>query len=162
MHFLGYPFGIKGHKLYDFHTNTVLISGNVIFHEQVFPYHSTQTTSLNPSYLSPTQSLILLLTIPYLFFISHTQLFFFYFPYLLSQLPLQNPHNPHFKKFLYFLGNRQKSRSAPVIFQNTTANKLIYLPSPPVVPYPVIPIILMIFVIFSLILNCFTNIRLSQ
>lgn len=63
-YFIVYPFGIKGYKLYVFHTNTVLISRNVIFHEQVFHCHSNQTTSLNPSYPSPTQSPILPLTIP--------------------------------------------------------------------------------------------------
>jgi len=35
--FLGYPAGYKGHKLMDLKSNTVFISRNVIFHEEVFP-----------------------------------------------------------------------------------------------------------------------------
>ena len=36
--FLGYPYNIKGYKLYDLHLNTVFVSRNVIFHEAVFPF----------------------------------------------------------------------------------------------------------------------------
>ncbi len=42
--FLGYPPGVKGYKLLDLTTHQYLISRDVIFHEQVFPFHS-----LNPS-----------------------------------------------------------------------------------------------------------------
>jgi hypothetical protein len=36
--FIGYPYAIKGYKLYDLHTKSVFISRNVIFHEHIFPF----------------------------------------------------------------------------------------------------------------------------
>jgi hypothetical protein len=36
--FIGYPYAIKGYKLYNLHTKSVFISRNVIFHEHVFPF----------------------------------------------------------------------------------------------------------------------------
>jgi len=36
--FLGYPFGIKGYKLYDLHLHTVFVSRDVVFHEHIFPF----------------------------------------------------------------------------------------------------------------------------
>jgi hypothetical protein len=36
--FIGYPYAIKGYKLYDLHTKFVFISRNVIFHEHIFPF----------------------------------------------------------------------------------------------------------------------------
>ena len=44
--FLGYPAGVKGYKLLDLTTHQYLIFRDVIFHEQVFPFHS-----LNPSFI---------------------------------------------------------------------------------------------------------------
>lgn len=44
--FLGYPFGTKGYKLLDLTTNTIFISWDVIFHESIFPFH--QSTSSSP------------------------------------------------------------------------------------------------------------------
>lgn len=38
--FLGYPVGIKGYKVYDLDAHKILISRNVIFHENVFPFKS--------------------------------------------------------------------------------------------------------------------------
>jgi hypothetical protein len=37
--FIGYPYKIKGYKLFDLSTKTIFISRDVIFHESVFPYH---------------------------------------------------------------------------------------------------------------------------
>jgi hypothetical protein len=37
--FIGYPYNIKGYKLFDLSTKTIFISRDVIFHESVFPYH---------------------------------------------------------------------------------------------------------------------------
>jgi len=36
--FLGYPFGVKGYKLVDLETHEILLSRDVIFHEQIFPF----------------------------------------------------------------------------------------------------------------------------
>ena len=36
--FIGYPFNIKGYKLFDLESHTVFVSRDVIFHESVFPY----------------------------------------------------------------------------------------------------------------------------
>ena len=38
--FIGYPYGIKGHKFYNFHTHSTFIYRNAIFHETIFPYAS--------------------------------------------------------------------------------------------------------------------------
>ena len=35
--FIGYPFNVKGHKVFDLHTHTVFISRDVVFHESIFP-----------------------------------------------------------------------------------------------------------------------------
>jgi hypothetical protein len=37
--FIGYPYNIKGYKLFDLSTHTVFVSRDVIFHETIFPYH---------------------------------------------------------------------------------------------------------------------------
>ncbi|KAJ0587500.1 putative RNA-directed DNA polymerase [Helianthus annuus] len=47
--FLGYPFGKKGYKLYNLHTNSVFISRDVVFFEHLFP----SITSSNPSSIFP-------------------------------------------------------------------------------------------------------------
>jgi hypothetical protein len=36
--FLGYPYNIKGYKLYDLHINIVFVSRDVIFHEAIFSF----------------------------------------------------------------------------------------------------------------------------
>ena len=38
--FLGYPNGMKAYRLYDIHIKQVFVSKDVIFHENVFPFHS--------------------------------------------------------------------------------------------------------------------------
>lgn len=38
--FLGYPPGTKGYKLYDIQTSEVFVSRDVVFHEEIFPFHS--------------------------------------------------------------------------------------------------------------------------
>lgn len=38
--FLGYPYGIKGYKLYDISLKYSFVSRDVIFHENIFPYSS--------------------------------------------------------------------------------------------------------------------------
>ena len=49
--FLGYPFNIKGYKLFDLQSHSIFISRDVIFHEKVFPFASH--TSLPSSDLIP-------------------------------------------------------------------------------------------------------------
>jgi hypothetical protein len=39
--FIGYPFGIKGFKVFDIQTNSIIVSRDVIFHESVFPYKTS-------------------------------------------------------------------------------------------------------------------------
>jgi hypothetical protein len=50
--FLGYPYNIKGYKLYDLNLNTVFVSRDVIFHEAIFPFalknHVSSTDSVLP------------------------------------------------------------------------------------------------------------------
>ena len=53
--FLGYPFNIKGYKLFDLQSHSNFISRDVIFHEKVFPFASH--TSLPSSALIPLPSI---------------------------------------------------------------------------------------------------------
>ena len=53
--FLGYPFNIKGYKLFDLHSHSIFISRDVTFHEKVFPFASH--TSLPSSGLIPLPSI---------------------------------------------------------------------------------------------------------
>lgn len=46
--FLGYPFGIKGYKLFDLSTNTIFVSRDVVFHEHIFPFASDKYDYSNP------------------------------------------------------------------------------------------------------------------
>lgn len=49
--FLGYPFSIKGYKLFDLESHSFFISSDVVFHERVFPFTSiehTNSTALIP------------------------------------------------------------------------------------------------------------------
>jgi hypothetical protein len=39
--FIGYPFGIKGYKVFDIQTNSIIVSRDVIFHESIFPYKTS-------------------------------------------------------------------------------------------------------------------------
>jgi hypothetical protein len=39
--FIGYPFGIKGYKVFDLHSKSILVSRDVIFHEDIFLYKTT-------------------------------------------------------------------------------------------------------------------------
>ncbi|KAL4346654.1 hypothetical protein GQ457_17G001420 [Hibiscus cannabinus] len=38
--FLGYAPGVKGYKVYVLQSHTIMISRNVIFHEEIFPFHT--------------------------------------------------------------------------------------------------------------------------
>ena len=46
--FIGYPFGIKGYKLFDLNTEKIFISKDVVFNEDIFPFH-TSTSITSPS-----------------------------------------------------------------------------------------------------------------
>ena len=46
--FLGYPFGIKGYKVLDLSTNTVFISRDVVFHENIFPCINSKASISDP------------------------------------------------------------------------------------------------------------------
>ena len=46
--FLGFPFGVKGYKVLDLTTKDVFISRDVVFHENVFPFRTSNATSANP------------------------------------------------------------------------------------------------------------------
>ncbi|KAI9178269.1 hypothetical protein LWI28_024501 [Acer negundo] len=41
--FIGYPLGIKGYRLFDVRTKQVFVSRDVIFHEEIFPFHTIAT-----------------------------------------------------------------------------------------------------------------------
>ena len=49
--FIGYPYGMKGYKLYDLTLHQVFISRNVIFHENIFPYALQHAPSATDSVL---------------------------------------------------------------------------------------------------------------
>ncbi|XP_068655247.1 uncharacterized protein [Aristolochia californica] len=59
--FLGYPAGVKGYKFYDVETHQVFLSRDVVFHEEVFPFHtitsSAQLTNPFPDFVLPHSSL---------------------------------------------------------------------------------------------------------
>lgn len=46
--FLGYPFGVKGYKLLNLSNNTVFISKDIIFHEDIFPFIFANCDFSNP------------------------------------------------------------------------------------------------------------------
>ena len=46
--FLGYPYGQKAYKLLDLKTNKVFTSRDVIFHENIFPFHHIKIQSSAP------------------------------------------------------------------------------------------------------------------
>ena len=46
--FLGYPFGVKGYKVYDISTKSVFISRDIIFHEDIFPFAGENATVVDP------------------------------------------------------------------------------------------------------------------
>jgi hypothetical protein len=46
--FIGYPFGVKGYKLFDMSTKQFFVSRDVVFHEHIFPFYS-KTSVINPS-----------------------------------------------------------------------------------------------------------------
>lgn len=52
--FIGYPYGQKAYKLYDLETHSTLVSRDVIFFEQSFPYHNEQSIQqvYNPDFVS--------------------------------------------------------------------------------------------------------------
>jgi hypothetical protein len=47
--FLGYPFGKKGWKLFDLEKEELFISRDVIFHENIFPFHSSLSEAHDPT-----------------------------------------------------------------------------------------------------------------
>ena len=53
--FLGYPFNIKGYKLFDLQSHSIFISRDIIFHEKIFPFASH--TSFPSSTLIPLPSI---------------------------------------------------------------------------------------------------------
>ena len=46
--FIGYPFGVKGYKLFDMSTKQFFVSRDVVFQEHIFPFYS-KISLLNPS-----------------------------------------------------------------------------------------------------------------
>ena len=46
--FIGYPFGVKGYKLFDMSTKQFFVFRDVVFQEYIFPFYS-KTSFLNPS-----------------------------------------------------------------------------------------------------------------
>lgn len=59
--FLGYPPGYKGYKLYDLTTRTFIISRDVVFHEDTFPFHGIQNFDAQ---IDPFPNTVLPLPIP--------------------------------------------------------------------------------------------------
>jgi len=43
---LGYPQGVKGYRLFDLNTKEVFLSRDVIFHENVFPFHESGNANM--------------------------------------------------------------------------------------------------------------------
>ncbi|XP_068661006.1 uncharacterized protein [Aristolochia californica] len=59
--FLGYPAGVKGYKFYDVESKQVFISRDVVFHEDIFPFHTitslAQITDPFPDLVLPHSSI---------------------------------------------------------------------------------------------------------
>lgn len=79
--FLSYPFGVKGYKLVDLKTNEILLSKDVTFHEQFFPFKAplsetpsnTITLAVQPQQYNSHYFFILdPLNDIYIFFLSNT------------------------------------------------------------------------------------------
>ena len=51
--FLGYPFNIKGYKVLNLQSRKISISRDVIFHESVFPFSQSSSSSLPPALSVP-------------------------------------------------------------------------------------------------------------
>ncbi|KAL0846098.1 hypothetical protein Bca101_019344 [Brassica carinata] len=51
--FLGYPYGYKGYKLLDLQSNTIFISRNVVFYEDIFPLHKPAPTTEADTFFPP-------------------------------------------------------------------------------------------------------------
>ena len=51
--FLGYPFNIKGYKVLNLHSRKISISRDVVFHESVFPFSQSSSSSLPPALSIP-------------------------------------------------------------------------------------------------------------
>ena len=47
--FVGYPFGTKGYKLFNVQTKQFLVSRDVVFHENIFPFFSPHSITQPPS-----------------------------------------------------------------------------------------------------------------
>lgn len=56
--FIGYPHGIKGYKLLDLNNHEVFISRDVVFHESIFPFLSTNNTNFNMNSSDPFSDLL--------------------------------------------------------------------------------------------------------
>jgi hypothetical protein len=74
--FMGYPFGTKGYKLFNLHTEQLFLSRDVVFHEHVFPFFSphsfTQPPPSDSDLSTPKPS----------------------FPFCMDIEPSHNSHNP--------------------------------------------------------------------
>ena len=44
---LGYPQGVKGYRIFDLNTKEVFLSRNVVFHENLFPFHEKGNTNMD-------------------------------------------------------------------------------------------------------------------
>lgn len=42
--FIGYPFNVKGYRVFDLHSHYIFISRDIIFYESVFPFHTSVST----------------------------------------------------------------------------------------------------------------------
>lgn len=66
--FLSYPTGLKTYKLYDLHNKQIFLSRDVVFHENIFPFHSTKPTeslvNLFFDLVLPSHTVIIPLTPP--------------------------------------------------------------------------------------------------
>jgi hypothetical protein len=49
--FLGYPFGVKGYKLFDFSLKKFFVSKDVIFHEHLFPFQPSSSSKPSSNHL---------------------------------------------------------------------------------------------------------------
>jgi hypothetical protein len=74
--FLGYPSGVKGYKLFDLATHKLLISRNVIFHEDIFPFKTTSPSPDFSTFLHTSSSSSVNLPI---------------FPYTTINIPISHP-----------------------------------------------------------------------
>jgi len=71
---VGYPYNIKGYKLFDLSSHTLIVSRDVIFHKDVFPYHAHFKSSYPQNIIIWFYLILYLIVLILISFIPHLHL----------------------------------------------------------------------------------------